>query len=59
MACMSALWHFENDVRNLNLNFSKRSVSDVTKNVNGGKTGETERENYFNSAINILIIQPI
>jgi RHS repeat-associated protein len=56
---LSALWHFESDVKNLNLNFTTKSVSQVTQKVNGALTGETQREQDFKRAVNILIIQPI
>jgi len=49
----SAMWYFKTEVVD-KLNIEKTSVESVTKKVNGGSTGLSEREEIYNKAIQNL-----
>lgn len=47
---MSAMWFFQTNVLGSNVDISKASVKEVTKKVNGGSNGLSDRKKIFNNA---------
>ncbi|MEJ0105441.1 MAG: DUF6443 domain-containing protein [Bacteroidota bacterium] len=56
---LSALWYYSKNVAGLKLDATSASVTAVTKRVNGGTNGLSDRQDIFNRTVNVLIIQPI
>ena len=58
-ATLSALWYFGKNVGGLKLDATKASVTQVTKKVNGGTNGLSDRQDIFNRAINVFYVVPL
>jgi putative chitinase len=57
-AILSGLWYYSENVGGLKLDATNASVTAVTKAVNGGTNGLSERQKIFNQAYNVLVIGP-
>jgi putative chitinase len=56
---LSALWFFNTNVGGLKMDATKASATAITKKVNGGTNGLSDRQDIFNRAVFVLIVQPI
>ena len=58
-ATLSALWFYNKSVGSTKLDATSASVTKVTKRVNGGTNGLSDRQSIFNRAFGVLVIGPL
>jgi putative chitinase len=56
---LSALWFFNKNIGGLKMDATKESVTAVTKKVNGGVNGLSDRQAIFTRAVGVLLVAPI
>jgi RHS repeat-associated protein len=58
-ATLSALWFYNKNIGNTKLDATSASVTKVTKRVNGGTNGLSDRQSIFNRAFGVLVLGPL